>query len=341
MHEAPSRLIGPIVFQENLEEILGEGWDKTQECRPYIGLSRSSRLWEVCSHRYSQSILHAVRVVSLQIMIISFFVSACIAGSTPTPKTSQSEACEDLGPAIANPQQSLPATKLFVFIHGWGGTKEQETWGCFLKFMKNNQRLSGYAIESYGYPTSVFGHSPSIDEVSGNFEQWLMNCCSQFQSYILVGHSMGGIVAKQYILNMLHRGQAADLKVELVFFIATPHTGAALAKWASYVPLIASAQIRALTGVNEGLLQTQLRDWNSHVLNADDRLPASQKKWIKPIIIFGTNDQVVDKASAIDRFPLAIPVFKGHMDIVKPIRSDDDVVQSVIHHTLRAYSNGP
>ena len=225
-----------------------------------------------------------------------------------------------------------------MFIHGWGGKKDEETWGCFLSLVKKDKRLSKYAVQSYGYPTSLFGHSPAIEDISGNFEQWLMNCCANFQSYILVGHSMGGIVAKEYILSVLRRGQAAKLKVDLIFFIATPNTGADLARWASYVPTIRTAKVSALRGVDDKFLSTQLRDWNFHVEGADWRLHPSQKKWIKPIIIYGTADQIVVKESAVDRFPLAIPVFRGHTDIVKPQNDDDEVFQSLVSQTLDAFS---
>jgi len=245
--------------------------------------------------------------------------------------------CRPIKPELSceNPPNQLNGEKpkkAFVFIHGWDGSDEKDTWGCLFPFLKKNfqrDNLRNYAIHAYRYPTSQFGHSPKIEDVSANFEAWLNQCCSSYDQLILVAHSMGGIVAKEYILNVLERGQADQLRVELVFFIATPHKGSDLAKWASYVPGLASPQLKTLGGVNKDLLNTQLSAWAAHVDGTDWRLHSSQKKYIRAIVLYGTKDEVVPEQSAKDRFPYCIPLFEDHSSIVKPENYPAQVVDLI------------
>lgn len=257
--------------------------------------------------------------------LISLFIFAC---GGP-----RGEKSEDRPPSDAYPPGD-PSKILFVFVHGWGGD-ERDTWGNFRDFLEKDARLKDYKTISYGYPTSLLGHSPAIEHITNNLEQTLRNCCSQFKEYIFVTHSMGGIVAKEYILEFLRRGQASELKVNRIFLIATPNTGLDLANWASHVPGISSAQLREIKGVDSPFLERQLRQWQAHVEGADPRLHPSQKKWIRTVPIYGTDDRVVDISSARDRFPLAVSATgRGHVNIVKPERSDDFVVQTVIEQAL-------
>jgi pimeloyl-ACP methyl ester carboxylesterase len=223
---------------------------------------------------------------------------------------------------------------LFVFVHGWGGD-EKDTWGNFLDFLRATPRLTGYSVISYDYPTSLLGHSPSIEQIASHFEQWLRNCCFSFKEYVFITHSTGGIVIKEHILRFLRKGRASELKVNRIFLIAVPNTGTDVARWAAFVPGISSAQLREIKGLDSPFLQRQVRDWHAHVEGADPRLPETQKKQIKAIVIYGTDDRVVSQESAVDRFPFAIPALgRGHVNIVKPGRSDDFVVETVIKETL-------
>ncbi|WP_454065163.1 DUF7379 domain-containing protein [Candidatus Nitrospira salsa] len=225
---------------------------------------------------------------------------------------------------------------IIILVHGWGGNKVT-TWGNFGQYLLQEPKLKDYRVFYYQYPTGAFGHNPHISDVANNLAQSLKNCCSSSNEYIFIAHSMGGIVVKEYILNRLRNGQAPSLKVNKVFLIATPNTGADLAKWARYVPGIPKAQLKSIGGVNDSFLRQQLRDWHLHVEAKSPELHPVLKKRIKTVAIYATNDGVVSIASATDRFPHSIAAIDNdvgriydHTNIVKPVSPSDFVVQSII-----------
>ncbi len=189
--------------------------------------------------------------------------------------------------SCANPSRPIPSHTLaitpvpsgksvVILLHGWGGD-ETETWGQLPGYLDEALRQRDMYVRTYSYPSGIIGDIPAIDQIVQNLDEGLNQHCNDAHEYIFVAHSMGGLVAKEYVLSYLRRGQSDKLKVSQVIFIATPHTGNHIARLADLVVGIPKAQIRAVRGLDEYFLRTQVRDWQDRVA-----APRSGPSWLRP-----------------------------------------------------------
>ncbi|WP_053971150.1 ABC-three component system protein [Mangrovimonas sp. ST2L15] len=140
--------------------------------------------------------------------------------------------------------------------------------------------------------------------------------CSGYENIILVGHSMGGLVGKKYILKDIKRNSIS--KVKLYISLATPHSGSDLATYGKRI--IENCQVSDLAPLSENITK----------LNAE---------WVqckvlpKRFYAQGLSDKVVPPISGIslDRDELE-PIYSDddHFSIIKPDDGSD-----VIVHALR------
>lgn len=253
-------------------------------------------------------------------------------------------------PGLSEPPKAQIGDSVIILIHGWGGDHDQ-TWGKFPLYLWQAEELrKTHVVVVYDYPTGVLGHSPEIGEVALNLKEVLNQCCGKAKEYILVGHSMGGIVAKEYVLHFLRNGLSKQLKVSKVIFIATPHTGTHLARWADWIPGIHSPQIEVLKGVNEPFLKRQLDDWQVMVQAPPQGYSEDKFKQLRQWAIYATADKVVPRESAQDRLPELdrIPATQDefervydHTNIVKPQSERDFVLRAVISRIAGAAGTLP
>ena len=178
----------------------------------------------------------------------------------------------------------------------------------------------------FEYPTSIFRFfrsGISIIELTEGLSTFLRNKYSTNRGVIFLCHSLGGLVAKQYIINCAMEERLAEIKGLLLF--ATPNNGAGLAGVSNYVPLL-SRQVRQLCK-NSAFLDNQNDYWA--------RLKLNQKIPVK--YVYGSFDRVVEKTSAQAQWgnDLAVINDKGHLDLVKP-ESDQDLVYCVTKKFLLA-----
>ncbi|MFA0021273.1 esterase/lipase family protein [Vibrio splendidus] len=88
-----------------------------------------------------------------------------------------------------------------VFVHGFYGGKD--TWGKFPELLKSTADCS---ISLYGFDSSYipfFGNSTSVHQLAeGLLSELKANKCFDAEDLILVGHSLGGLVIRQLLLNL-------------------------------------------------------------------------------------------------------------------------------------------
>lgn len=158
-----------------------------------------------------------------------------------------------------------PATTLIVFIHGLGGNARQ-TWsspaGAFWPdLVHGDPAFSQPDILIVDYETAIRGEQTtaalalSVDSFLRRQSMWT------YDSIVLVAHSLGGIIARQVVVNNpAHAG-----KVKLMYLLAAPMGGSALASYASSIGL-AGAIVRDLRSIEEGsFLANLINQWNSVV----------------------------------------------------------------------------
>lgn len=158
-----------------------------------------------------------------------------------------------------------PAATLIVFIHGLGGNARQ-TWsspaGVFWPdLVYGDPAFAEPDILVVDYETTIRGEQTtaavalSVDSFLRRQSVWT------YDSIVLVAHSLGGIIARQIVVNNpAHAG-----KIKLMYLLAAPMGGSVLANYASNIGL-AGAIVRDLRAIEEGsFLANLINQWNSSI----------------------------------------------------------------------------
>jgi pimeloyl-ACP methyl ester carboxylesterase len=108
--------------------------------------------------------------------------------------------------------------------------------------------------------------------------------CIQYNNIIIVAHSMGGLIARQYLVNC--KKEKTDIRnIRMLFTFATPHNGSHIAKGISLIPKIPSfnklyitiseklnyrisPQIGDLSNLNKFIIQLN-QDWRDFNVERD------------------------------------------------------------------------
>ncbi len=204
---------------------------------------------------------------------------------------------------------------LVLFVHGLGGNKK--TWGNFEQLLLDDDEIStNIDIEYYNYPTKLiripfFSKSIRIQDLSQGLSTTIDHKYSKYSNILLVCHSLGGLIAKQYLISLLKRKK--DNKIKEVVFYATPHSGSGFAKASD---LISSNHWQA----------RQLRKDSDFIdLISQDFGSYENELRVKTTYVVGGLDAVVSRESSGLRHSKQIELIpeKGHIDIVKPKDAND------------------
>ncbi len=261
----------------------------------------------------------------LCIATLGFLVGACqhqIAKRAPTDREYSSK------------QGSERA--IIVFIHGVLGNPDdtfrsesaQSDWPQMLA--EDHTLNSAVRTLVLGYMSRPLERASNIHEIATRLQTRLRDrdIFHQFDKVIFVTHSMGGLIAKEMLLQIQRDDPTIFGKVAGIFFLATPSGGSDLAdvaKWLSSNP-----QFRDMESEDfNTYLQTIEDEWQAMLRrrNNDSPYPKSfcayEKLPIGNILVvprtrsqFGCDEREI----AFDR---------THIDLVKPENTQDDVYQYV------------
>lgn len=130
--------------------------------------------------------------------------------------------------------------KVIILIHGLFMDKFS------MKYCEYQFKKLGYKVENFQYSTYWF----SADKTFQKLYHWI----EKYDGYkiYLIGHSMGGLIARGYIQNYNNHQ-----KIHKIITIGTPHYGSAIAKYLYHTPF------RFILGKsgNSGLVK-ELPVWN-------------------------------------------------------------------------------
>ena len=130
--------------------------------------------------------------------------------------------------------------KLVILIHGLFMEKFS------MKYFEYHLKKLGYKVENFQYSTYWFSAEKTfkrIDKIIQKYPNY---------SIYLVGHSMGGLVARGYIQNHLNH-----YPIDKIVTIGTPHQGSSIAKY------LYNTRFKFILGRsgNSGLVK-ELPSWN-------------------------------------------------------------------------------
>ena len=209
--------------------------------------------------------------------------------------------------------------QVVVFVHGvlgnsvdtWTNAAARTYWPSLLSQDKD---FDGADIFVVDYPSPKFSASLSIDELADSLRLTLESQGVLAHSEIVfVAHSMGGLVTRALLLK--YREWAG--RVRLLYFFATPTTGASIAsvaRLASQNPQFA----KLVRMTSDAYLADAQRGW----LAAPEltRLPSFCAYELQST----AGGKIVEQQSATNLCNRRLdPVDRNHLDIVKPRGRDD------------------
>lgn len=143
----------------------------------------------------------------------------------------------------------------------------------------------------------------------------------KYKKVILVGHSMGGLIAIRYLLEQVEHNQSHNIKG--LISLATPYNGSSFALYSQLVKSVNNhAQIPSLEP-NSIFLDETIRLWQKHLDTMD----------MKYKFFFGTNDNIVTENSAIPH------IMSSKWTGGVPLPGDHSSILIVEDHDSTSYRN--
>ena len=222
---------------------------------------------------------------------------------------------------------------LLLFIHGLGG-HPQKTWGKFPQLIEQDSDLADKVdCRFYSFPTKLWSvpflsSSPKIQTLADGLASDIKHRYSDYQRVVLIAHSLGGLVARQHLLDITLAQQSHSMTGLLLY--AVPNNGAGLASVAKYLSWW-QPQLKQLCNESD-FISTLNKQWVQ--LKLGELIPAK--------FIVGGTDAVVSKSSAESYWgneAVETVVDKGHIDLVKPDNSDDLAFLILKHFVIARLEN--
>lgn len=226
-----------------------------------------------------------------------------------------------------------PEAPLILFVHGFTGTAK-ETWKSWFAKIAADSELQSYKVDAFSYQTAIFElpvgiRLPSIDELAMGLATEISTKFEKSRRIVIVAHSMGGLIARQMLLDLAKRGGAIE-KYSLLMY-GTPNSGVVLATLASKAG-IKPKQLDGM-GLGNGFLTSLNDGWNErgianrihirYVVGGGDQLVTPSSAG------FLTGDARVEVAVELDHFSivdpdqaLPYPIFKRFIEQSGPELGD-------------------
>jgi pimeloyl-ACP methyl ester carboxylesterase len=225
-----------------------------------------------------------------------------------------------------------PAQDMVILVHGWGGGR-YTTWDRMAAFLFND--LDACDIGLYDYPSGprrIPGTGPDLERQAANLADSIRDC--GYRSVALVCHSLGGLVAGQAIVDLIH-SQAADRsgrpatdRLAGLFLCGSPMAGT---KRVPGMLRRMSPEFRWLTPHSAAVTQIT-KAFADRVVPA---APAKPGQLVLPVFaLIGGKDRVVDEFSARGAIPSdhCLNTISGHRDLIRPQTRDDQGYLWLLSH---------
>ena len=204
------------------------------------------------------------------------------------------------------------ATKV-ILVHGLNGDLVK-TWGRFPDLLQDDPELD-VKVVSYGYGffyKPFIGANESIHNIAEGLATEIELRCPPEDKIILVGHSLGGLIIRKYLLNQYFKGKMPQ--VSKVCFFAVPQNGSGL------------SDILKLIGWRHQQLKALCKD-NKYLEEMNDQWVSTKiANNFEILSVIGGRDDIVTSESSKSIFrdsDIKMIEGKGHINIVKPDNYDD------------------
>ena len=206
-----------------------------------------------------------------------------------------------------------------IFVHGLGG--DQLTWGKFPNLLLKDSDLD-VSIDFMEYPTPFLGIKLSymfqqkyqaIEDLAKSLKTLIDERHQDADEIILVGHSMGGLVIRKYLLE--ERVAERQTKVSKAVLYAVPNRGNGHATILKEFSPFRNPHLWQLSKYSDFIKQLNESWCRSKVEDYTDIT-----------VVVAGNDKVVTVDSAEGVFQHLEPkqiAAKGHLDVVKPTSFTD------------------
>jgi protein SERAC1 len=161
---------------------------------------------------------------------------------------------------------------LIVLIHGFIGSektwvKEDGSMPFINQLLEDDEVQNNFTIGTFEYHSNLVTLFPKtkaflgmikgkkspynlpIEQIAELLQTVLSYRYDNYENIVLIGHSMGGLVAKRYVLNDIAKNSSS--RVKLYVSVATPHNGADLATIGT--ALIDNVQMKDLQPLSESV----------------------------------------------------------------------------------------
>lgn len=178
---------------------------------------------------------------------------------------------------------------LLLFVHGLGGNAK-DTWGNFPNLITSDKSLTDLVdIGFYQYPTTLFRlpfmkKAVKIQTLANGLKTQIEHRFTEYSTIILVCHSLGGLIARRYLIDEIKRGH--KLKCRHLLLFAVPNNGAGLASVTKHITW-KHDQLRQLCSSSD-LIDDLNEDW--FILHVPEQLNTKY--------IVAAQDRVVNSESA-------------------------------------------
>lgn len=206
--------------------------------------------------------------------------------------------------------------RLILFVHGLGGSGEA-TWRRggrpgFPELIRNDPALRDACdIAFFEFPTTLFRlpfstRAPRIRDLAEGLRSQIEVRYSDYDSIALICHSLGGLIARKYLVEEVKR--KSQLRVDKLLLFAVPNRGAGLASVASHISW-KNSQLIQLCKSSE-LIEELNTDWSNLDMSG-----------VEVRYVVAAQDRVVDKESAVKEWGnknVDSILDAGHVSVVKP-----------------------
>jgi pimeloyl-ACP methyl ester carboxylesterase len=224
--------------------------------------------------------------------------------------------------------------KLLVFVHGIGSDSKSawtsdRTGAYWPQLLANDQDLSSFAVLTASYRSPYIRHAASIEQAAEMLGTRLRDkgIYTSFSHVVFIAHSMGGLIVRRMLVNLVNIGDEPAVKrVAVVFFFGTPTSGAPLAdlaKWVSANPQTSNLSASDLNA----FVQALDTDWENLLRRRVQRTDGRPRIFCGYELQSTRFGQIVPAVYAKTWCDEAAhPFERDHFNLVKPDNDHDDPV---------------
>ena len=221
-------------------------------------------------------------------------------------------------------EKSKNSASLLIFLHGWNG--DDSTWKKFRELAKSDLKLIDLNVSTWSIPytTYMIRRNLNISDLSNLLEEKLHSerVYKRFKKIAIISHSMGGLVARQVVIQATLAGGTPE-PIGLLVSIGSPHAGTHIASLVKALGV--SKELVTDMKPNSGFLNELETNWKK----------LENRTGTRPITrCYGSlHDKIVDVESAIHNCDRSVKYQNwGHREIVRPVDTVDDRYKLPISH---------